>query len=110
MPFRCGTPSWSTAIDLVREGKLGQAERLTKDFLMQHPADVSAMRILADIALKLDQLKDAQQLLERCLQLAPDFHLARHNYAVVLLRQRKTRGSLCAGEKLLALEPNNPGF
>jgi len=103
-------PELVEAIDHVREGRLGKAERLTKDFLMQHPADVSALRILADIALKLDQLKDAQHLLERCLQLAPDFHLARHSYAVALLRQQKLGEAYAEVSKLLAREPNNPGF
>ncbi|MSQ97673.1 MAG: sulfotransferase family protein [Xanthomonadales bacterium] len=103
-------PELVEAIDLVRDGKLAKAERLTKDFLMQHPADVSAMRILADIALKLDQLKDAGHLLERCLQLAPDFHLARHSYAVALLRQQKLEEAHAQISQLLAREPNNPGF
>jgi len=103
-------PELVEAIDLVRDGKLAKAERLTKDFLMQHPADVSAMRILADIALKLDQLKDARLLLERCLQLAPDFHLARHSYAVALLRQQKLEEAYTEISKLLAREPNNPGY
>ncbi len=103
-------PELVEAIDFLHEGKLGQAERLTKDFLMQHPADVSAMRILADVALKLDQLKDARHLLERCLQLAPDFHLARHNYALVLLRLQKLEEAHAQVSTLLAREPNNPGF
>jgi tetratricopeptide (TPR) repeat protein len=103
-------PELVEAIDLVRDGKLGQAERLIKDFLMQHPADVSAIRILADIALKLGRLKEAGHLLERCLELAPDFHLARHNYAVVLLRQGKLEEAYAQVQKLLALEPNNAGF
>ena len=103
-------PELVEAIDLMREGKLARAERLTRDFLQQHPADVSAIRILADIGLKLGQLKDARQLLERCLQLAPEFHLARHNYAVVLLRQQKLDEAYVQVQKLLELEPNNAGF
>jgi predicted Zn-dependent protease len=103
-------PELVEAIDLVRDGKLAKAERLTKDFLKQHPADVSAIRILADIGIKVGQFEDARHLLERCLQLAPDFHLARHNYAVVLVRQQKLEESLAEVQKLLALEPDNPHF
>jgi len=103
-------PELIEAIDLLRAGKLGKAERLVKDFLQQHPADVSAIRILADIGIKLKQFDDARHLLERCLQLAPDFHLARHNYTNVLIRQQKLEAALSEVEKLLAVEPNNQNF
>ena len=103
-------PELVEAVDLVLAGKLGQAERVARNFLMQHPADVTAIRILADIGLKLGQLDDARLLLERCLQLAPDFHLARQNYAVVLLRQQKLEEAYREVQKMLAREPNNPSF
>ncbi len=103
-------PELVEAIELIRAGKLAKAERLTKDFLKQYPADVSAIRILADIGMKLGQFEDARHLLERCLQLAPEFHLARHNYAVVLVRQQKLEAAYAEVQKLLALEPDNPNF
>ena len=103
-------PELIQAIDLLREGKLAKAERCARDFLKKNPADVSAIRILADIGIKLGQFDDARLLLERCLQLAPDFHLARHNYAVVLVRQQKLEPAQVEVEKLLAKEPDNPNF
>ena len=103
-------PELIQAIELLRAGKLAKAERLVKDFLKQHPADVSAIRILADIGIKLGQFEDARHLLERCLQLAPDFHLARHNYVVVLLRQQKLETAHIEVQKLLDVEPDNPSF
>ena len=103
-------PELVEAINLLHAGKLAKAEQLARDFLKQHPADVSAIRILADIGIKLSRFDDARHLLERCLQLAPDFHLARHNYAVVLVRQQKLEAALTEVEKLLAMEPNNPNF
>ena len=50
-------------------------------------------------------------LLERCLELAPSFAPARHNYAVVLHRQRKTgsrrwRRSISCSTR----DPRNPGY
>ncbi|MGH8034523.1 MAG: tetratricopeptide repeat-containing sulfotransferase family protein, partial [Lysobacterales bacterium] len=98
------------AIELLQDGKLGKAERIARDFLKRYPADVSAIRILADIGVQLKQLEDARQLLERCLQLAPEFHLARHNYAVVLARLQKLDEAHAEVEKLLAMEPDNPGY
>src|SRR6185436_17899538 len=40
-------------------------------------------------AARLQRYSDAEVLLERALELAPSFVPARHNYAVVLHRQRK---------------------
>ena len=51
-----------------------------------------------------------QELLERCLELAPSFDAARHNYAVVLNRQAKPESALPQVERLLAKEPRNPGY
>ncbi|MGK2924398.1 MAG: sulfotransferase [Lysobacterales bacterium] len=103
-------PQLVECVELLRNGKLAQAERLARDFLKQHPADVSAIRILADIGMKLGQFDDARLLLERCLELAPDFHLARHNYAVTLVRQQKLEAALAEVQTLLAMEPDNPNF
>ncbi|MCW8871151.1 MAG: sulfotransferase [Xanthomonadales bacterium] len=103
-------PELIEAIELLRAGKLGKAERLAREFLKKYPADVSAIRVLADIGIKLGQFDDARHLLERCLELAPDFHLARHNYANVLVRQQRLEEADAQAEKLLAVEPGNPNF
>ena len=103
-------PELVEAVRLLREGKLGKAERIVRDLLKKYPADVSAIRVLADIGFKMGHLKDASHLLERCLELAPDFHAARHSYAMVLMRRQKPEAAIHEAEKLLAQEPNNPNF
>lgn len=103
-------PELVEAVKLLREGKLGKAERIVRELLKEHPTDVSAIRVLADIGIKVGQLKDARNLLERCLELAPDFHAARHSYALVLIRLHKPEAALQAANRLLSLEPNNPNF
>lgn len=103
-------PELIEAIGLLREGKLGKAERIVRELLKKYPADVSAIKMLADIGLKMGHSKDACHLLERCLELTPDFHAARHSYAMVLMRLQKQEAALREAEKLLALEPNNPNF
>jgi len=103
-------PELVEAVKLLRGGKLGKAERIVRELLKQYPTDVSAIRVLADIGIKVGQLKDARNLLERCLELAPDFHAARHSYALVLIRLHKPESALLEAEKLLSLEPNNPNF
>ena len=103
-------PELVEAVKLLREGKLGKAERIVRELLKDYPTDVSAIRVLADIGIKVGQLKDASNLLERCLELAPDFHAARHSYALVLIRLQKPEAALTEAERLLTQEPNNPNF
>jgi predicted Zn-dependent protease len=78
--------------------------------LQAHPNDVAALRMRAEVAGRLRRYQDAQQLLERCLELAPSFDAARHNYAMVLNRQGKALEARAQVEQLLAREPRNPGY
>ena len=103
-------PELVEAVKLLRENKLGKAEGIVRKLLKKYPADVTAIRVLADIGVKVGHLKDASHLLERCLELAPDFHAARHSYALVLMRLQKPEAALHEAMKLLVLEPNNPNF
>jgi predicted Zn-dependent protease len=89
---------------------LPRAEVRLRSHLAQYPTDVAALRMLAEIAARLRRYGDAQTLLERCLELAPSFDPARHNYAVVLNRQGKAAAALPQVDALLAKEPRNPGY
>ncbi|MGC1729745.1 MAG: sulfotransferase, partial [Steroidobacteraceae bacterium] len=97
------------AAALVRND-LPRAEAQLRTHLERHPTDVAALRMLAEIAARLRRYPDAQELLERCLGLAPSFDAARHNYAIVLNRQGKADQALPEVERLLAKEPRNPGY
>ncbi len=103
-------PELVEASRLLRDGKQGKAESIVRDLLKKHPADVSAIKMLADIGVKMGQLKDAGNLLQRCLELAPNFHSARHSYAIVLMRRQQPETAIEEAEKLLAQEPDNPNF
>lgn len=92
------------------ENKLAIAERGLRDFLKQNPTDVAAIRMLAETGVRLGRLEDAEALLARCLELAPGFIEARHNYAVVLHRQNKGAEALREIERLLEADPRNPGY
>jgi predicted Zn-dependent protease len=89
---------------------LPAAEALLRTHLKAFPTDVAALRMLAEVAGRLKRYPDAQVLLERCLELAPSFDAARHNYAVVLNREGKAAAALPHVEQLLAKEPRNPGY
>jgi tetratricopeptide (TPR) repeat protein len=66
--------------------------------------------MLAEVAARLGRMQDAEQLLARCLELAPSFNAARHHYAIVLNRQNKPAAALAELERLLAQEPRNPAY
>ena len=64
--------------------------------------------MLAEVAARLGRYDDAENLLARCLELAPGFTAARHNYAVVLHRQDKPAEALREIERLLAARAAQP--
>jgi len=86
------------------------AETYLRQHLERHPKDVAALRMLAEVAARLRRYGDAQELLERCLDLAPGFDAARHNYAIVLNRQFKSAAALPHVQQLLAKDAHNPAY
>ena len=94
----------------LAENRLDIAERLIKPHLKDHPHDVSAIRMLAELAARLGRLDDAEALLTRALELAPGFLPARQNMAMLHLRKHRYADALAEAETCLAAEPENPAF
>jgi tetratricopeptide (TPR) repeat protein len=92
------------------DNRIAVAEALLREHLKEHATDVAAIRMLAEVAARIGRYEDAELLLERCLELAPSFLGARHNYAYVLHRQNKLARALEQLELLLAGDPCNPGY
>ena len=90
-------PRLMEAAAALVDNQLPVAEAQLRAHLQAHPTDVAALRMLAEVAARLRRYADAQQLLERCLELAPSFDAARHNYATVLNRQGNAAAALLAG-------------
>jgi len=103
-------PEVVTATSMFSDGEIFPAERMVRDFLLKHGDHVEAMRLLAKIGMKLDVYDDAEILLAAALELAPNYHAARHDYATVLLQRHKHAQALQEIERLLKVEPNNRGF
>ncbi|HTV52942.1 MAG TPA: sulfotransferase [Steroidobacteraceae bacterium] len=103
-------PRLMEAASALVRNDLPAAEARLRAHLQQHATDVAALRMLAEVAARLRRYADAQVLLERCLELAPSFDPARHNYALVLNRQGKSAEALAQVERLIAKEPRNPGY
>jgi tetratricopeptide (TPR) repeat protein len=87
-------PTLTEAVNAFQENNLSLAESLCRQHIQRYPRDVSAIRLLAEIAIRHSIFDEAQMLLERCLQLAPDFHLARVNYAHALAKQEQCQEAL----------------
>lgn len=103
-------PALLEAAVALNDGRLAVAERRLKDYLMRHPTDVAAIRMLAELAARLGRYRDSETLLTRALDLAPDFRAARHNLAIVQLRQGKTEEPIAAAEALLKAAPKDPSY
>ena len=103
-------PALVAATDLIAQGKLVVAEQRVRDFLKVHPHQVEAMRLLADIGVRLGVLDDAEFLLESAVQLAPDNLQLRVDYLQTLRKRQKFAHALAEARYLLEQQPSNPQF
>ena len=100
-------PAIIKALALVQQERYGMAEGLCRDYLTRHPTDVSVIRLLAEIGVRLGIKGDPEILLEDCLRLAPDFHLARNTYASALSEAQKYQQALSEIQYLEKVDPQN---
>jgi tetratricopeptide (TPR) repeat protein len=103
-------PELVRAANALCENKLAVAEAALRAILKARPTDVAAIRMLAETGMRLGRYDDAEKLLARCVELAPGFAPARHNYATVLYRQNKPMAAIAECDRLLADDPDNPGY
>lgn len=103
-----GSKELVAAANYLYAGKLAKCEEIVRKYLYDHPTNVSAIRMLAEVGLKVGQYGDAEKLLQRCLDLAPDFHSARSTYAQVLFKKQQYHPALAELDTLLEAEPDNP--
>jgi tetratricopeptide (TPR) repeat protein len=103
-------PRLMAAAAAMTENKIPAAEQMLREHLKRHPSDVVAIRMLAEVAVRLGRTGPAEDLLLRCVELAPSFHAARHNLALLLHRQNKAVAALRELDTLLAIAPGNPSY
>ena len=102
-------PRLLQAAEALADNRLPDAEALLRDWLKQHPTDVAAIRMLAELAVRVGRTEEALHLLERCLELAPGFREARQHYALVLHRDQQSQSALAQLDILLGDDAGNPG-
>ena len=103
-------PNLQRAAAAMVEEDVPTAERILKEHLKKVPTDVPAIRMLAEIAVRVGENEAAENLLLRCLDLVPSFNPARYNYAVLLHRRNKSMQALQEVERLLETEPRSPAY
>ena len=89
------------------DNRLSEAEPLLKAHLRDYPFDAAAIRMLAELAGRIGRYKDAEALLRRALELAPDFGAARANLATALYRQNRPVEAIVELDLVRAVEPEN---
>lgn len=87
--------------------RLSAAEALLKRALAQAPADVGALRLLAEVAATREDYPEAERLLGECLRLAPGHSRARLDLVRVMQQQMRGQPMLPLLERLLAFAPEN---
>ena len=99
-----------STMDLIAQGKLLKAEEICRKFLQQMPDHVEAMRMLADIGMRLGVLDDAEFLLKSAIEFEPSNIQARIDYIQALRKRQKFAAALTAAKSLLEMAPENPQF
>jgi tetratricopeptide (TPR) repeat protein len=99
-----------TAFSLYADGHIQDAEHVVRQYLLTHGNHVEGMRLLAQIGVKMDVLDDAEFLLENLLLLAPNHHVARYEYALVLLKRHKHVRAREEIDKLQRIDPHNMSY
>ena len=100
-------PQLARGAALLAAGNLQQAEELVREYLLHHGAHIEGMRLLAQIAVRLGVLDDAEYLLGHLLERAPAHQEARGEYAAVLLQRRRYLPALHEARRLLQQAPGN---
>lgn len=110
--LRCQTtdPNLQAAAVALCRNDIPFAERTLKHYLKQYPTDIAAIRMLAEVAGRIGRYRDAIVLLERALELAPQFDPARYNLATALYRFGENGKALEQLDTLLQKQPRNSTY
>jgi len=95
-------------LGLQRMGNVREAEKIYRDVLLRDPTNVDALRLLASVAMRAKQWGDAEALLERALEIAPDFSQGWMDLGLARQEQDKTTKAVEAFSRAIQLKPQVP--
>jgi tetratricopeptide (TPR) repeat protein len=94
---------------LLADGKSGEADKLSADWLKNNPKEPVFPLYLANVALARNDLAGAEKLYRGVIQIAPNNAIAYNNLAWVS-GQLKKGDAIPLAEKAVALVPNQPAY
>lgn len=77
------------SLDMLSQGSIGKAEQACREFLRENPHHIEAMRLLAQIAVKMNIFDEAEFLLESAILFEPDHLPLKTDYINVLRKRQK---------------------
>jgi tetratricopeptide (TPR) repeat protein len=97
------------AAELHRNGNYKEAEKIYRDILTEDPDNVSAMRLLALLAMKMEQYRDAVVLLKQVVKLAPDYRVALLDLGHAQTELHELEDAVATIERAISLDPASYG-
>ena len=90
-----------------RAGRIEQAEAVYREILRRDPNHVEALRLLALVAISAEHYGQAEQLLKRAVEIAPDFLPAWIDLSRAQLERLDVSAALASIERALQLNPHS---
>jgi tetratricopeptide (TPR) repeat protein len=94
------------ALDLHRQGRLADAERLYVEVLHLAPGDANALHLTGVVAMQTGDLPRALVLMDRALAINPQMAGAHYNRGVVLRGLERPADAIASFEAAIALKPD----
>ena len=101
-------PEIVRATNLEKEEKFAEAEQIYRQILTRHPDNVTAMRLWARLGIRQKRHGDAEVLLARAVEVAPDFNQAWADLVTVQYEQQKLDEAAESARRLIKLDPRVP--
>lgn len=102
------SPLLQEAKAALEKGDVQKADQLCRNQLQTNPNDVWALRLLAEVGIRINAFGDAKNILESAVELEPDFHDARSLLANVLSYLNEYEEALEHLDILAEKRPGNP--
>ena len=102
-------PVLAKAAQAAGAGRLADAYPLLRDRLQSEPDDIAALRIMADVAMRMGRPLDAVRFLIRVIELAPGFGAA-HDLLRDALLQTPLDDALTELDQRLSRQPDHLGY